>query len=44
MDNHEGTLKTENDDFSIKTKFTLKHFGGTFGAFRFNERSFFKFF
>ena len=42
MVGHEGTLKLEYDDISMKTKFILKRFGGTFGTLRFDERSFFK--
>ena len=38
---HEGTLKIGYDDFSMKTKLTLKRFGGTFGTLRFDEKSFF---
>ena len=41
MGDHEGTLKTEYDDISMKTKLTLTPFGGTFGTLPFYERSFF---
>ena len=39
--NHEGSLKIEYDAISKKTKPNLKTFGGTFGTFRYIERSFF---
>ena len=42
MGDHEGTLKIEYDDTSMKTKLILTRFGGTFGTLRFDERSFFK--
>ena len=38
---HEGTLQIEYDDISMKTKFFLTRFGGTFGKLRFDEKSFF---
>ena len=41
MGDHEGTLKTEYDDITLKTKLILKRFGGTFGTLRFNEKSLF---
>ena len=41
MSSHERTLQIEYDDFSMKTKLILARFGGTFGTFKFNEKSFF---
>ena len=38
---HEGTLKIENDDISMKTELILTRFGSTFGTLRFDEKSFF---
>ena len=37
---HKGTLRVEYDDISVKTKLLLKQFGGSFGALRFDKRSF----
>ena len=37
---HEGTLKTEDDDITRKTKPILDRFGLTFGTLRFDEKSF----
>ena len=42
MGGHEGTLKSEYDDISVKTKPNLKRFGGTFGTLRFDEIFFFR--
>ena len=36
---HEGTLKIEHGDTSIKPKLTLKRFGGSFGTLIFDEKS-----
>jgi len=41
MGDHEGTLKIEYGDISMKTKFILTRCGATFGTLRFDERSFF---
>ena len=43
MGDQEGTLKYEYDDLTMKTKFVLTRFGGTFGTLRFDETVFFKF-
>ena len=40
MGDHEGTLQTEYDDITMKTKPTLTRFGSTFGTWRFDEKSF----
>ena len=40
MGDHEGTLKIENADISMETKFYLPRFRGTFGTCRFDEKSF----
>ena len=32
MGDHEGTLKIENNDISMKTKLILTRFGGSFGT------------
>ena len=40
MGDHEGTLKIEYDDISMKTKLILTRFGGTFGTLRFDQKSF----
>ena len=40
MGDHDGTLKNEYDDTSMKTKLVLTRFGNTFGTFRFVEKSF----
>ena len=37
---HEGTLKVECDDISMRIKLILTRFGGIFGTLRFNEKSF----
>ena len=42
MGDHEKTLQVDYDDISMKTKFVLNSFGGTFGTLRFDEKSFFK--
>ena len=42
MGDHEGTLQIENDDISRKTKLFKIRLGGTFGALRFDDKSFFK--
>ena len=39
--NHEGTIKDECDDNTLKTKLVLFRFGSTFGTLKFDERSFF---
>ena len=39
MDDHEGTLRIECDDISMKIKTFLKCFGGSFGTLRFDEKS-----
>ena len=44
MGGHEGTLKFEFDDISMKTKLFLTPFGSTFGPLRFDENSFSKYF
>ena len=41
LGDHEGTLKIEYDDITMKTKLILKRFGGTFGTLRFDEKSLF---
>ena len=41
LGDHEGTIKNEYDDFTMKTKLILTHFGATFGKLRFDELSFF---
>ena len=41
MGDHEGILKVEYDDISMKTKLHLTRFASTFGTLRFDERSFF---
>ena len=41
---HEGSLKIEWDDISMKTKLILTRFAGNFGTLRFDEDSFFKYF
>ena len=41
MDDHEGTLKSENDEITKKTKLILTRFGETFGTIRFDEQCFF---
>ena len=41
MGDHEGTLKIEYDDITMKTKLILNRFGGTFGMLGLNEKSFF---
>ena len=41
MGDHEGILKIEYDDITMKTKLTLLRFGGSFGALRLDEKSFF---
>ena len=38
MGDHEGTLHFEYDDFSMKTKFFMTRFGGTYGNFNFDEK------
>ena len=40
MGDHEGALRIENDDVSIKTNSNLTRYGGTFGTLRFDEKSF----
>ena len=40
LGHHEGTLKIEYDDFSMKTKLILICFGPTFGNLGFDENSF----
>ena len=40
LGDHEGTIKIEYDDNTMKTKFILTRFGTTFGTLRFDERSF----
>ena len=40
MGDHEGTLKFEHDDFTMKTKQILTRFGGIFGTLRLDEKSF----
>ena len=40
MGDHEGTLKIDFDDFSMKTNLILKCFGGTFGTLKIDEKSF----
>ena len=39
MGDHEGTLKIENNDISIKTKLILIRFTGTFWTLCFDEKS-----
>ena len=41
MGDDEGTLKTEYDDVTMKTKHILIRFGGVFGTLRLDENSFF---
>ena len=41
MGEHEGTLRIDSDDISLKTKPNLTRFGGTFGTLRFDRKSFF---
>ena len=41
MGDHEGTLKIEYYDVTVKTKLILTRFGSTFGTLRFDKRSFF---
>ena len=41
LGDHEGTLQIEYDDLDKKVKLILTQFGGTFGALRFGEKSFF---
>ena len=41
MVDHEGNLKIEYDDISMKTKLISTCFGGTFGTLGFDEKSFF---
>ena len=41
LGDHEGTLQTEYDDLNKKNKLLLIRFGSTFGALRFDEKSFF---
>ena len=41
MGDLQGTLQSDNDDNSLKTKITLTRFGGTFGVVRFDGKSFF---
>ena len=41
MGDHEGTLKVEYDDISMKTKLVLTPFVSTFGTLKFDEKSFF---
>ena len=40
MEDHEGTIRVEYDDLSMKTKLVLTRFGGTFGTLGFNEKAF----
>ena len=39
---HEGTLKTENNDITMKTKPTVTRFGEIFGTIGFHEKTFLK--
>ena len=41
LGDHEGTLKNEYDEVTMKTKLILTHFRLTFGTLRFDEQSFF---
>ena len=41
MEDHEGTLRIEYDDISMKTKLILTRFVETFETLRLNEKSFF---
>ena len=41
LGDYEGTLQVEYADISMKTKFNLTRFGGTFETLRFIEKSFF---
>ena len=41
MGDHDGTLQTEYNDISMKTKPVLTRSGGTFGTFKSDEKSFF---
>ena len=41
LGDHEGTIKIEYDENTMKTKLILTHFGSTFGTLRFDEGSFF---
>ena len=40
MSGLKGTLQSEYDDISMKTKISLTRFGETFGTLRFNDESF----
>ena len=40
LGDHEGTLKNQYDDISMKTKLVLIRFGLTFGTLRFDAKSF----
>ena len=42
MSDHGENLQIRNDDISMKLKFNLSRFWGTFGTLRFKEKSFFK--
>ena len=42
LGDHEGTIKTEYDDNTMKKKLILTRFGSTFGTLRFDEGSFFR--
>ena len=41
MGDHEGTLKIENDDVTMKTKIFVNPFGSTFGILTFTKKTFF---
>ena len=41
MVDHDGTLRNEYDDISMKTKLVSNCFGGTFGSLRTDQKSFF---
>ena len=43
MGDHEGTLRIDYDDITMKTKLILKRSGGIVGVLRFDEKSFFNF-